>query len=121
MQAPQASVPALPQIPDPVYYPARQLDVYPALLQSIKLEYPRHAAQSRVSGKVLVMLLIDEAGLVNDISITEAEPAGYFENAVHAAFADARFFPARKDGRTVKSRVLIRVKYDPGEAEGALR
>jgi len=121
MQAPQASVPALPQIPDPVYYPARQLDVYPALLQSIRLEYPRHAAQSRVSGKVLVMLLIDETGLVNDISITEAEPAGYFENAVHAAFTDARFSPARKDGRAVKSRVLIRVNYNPGEAEGALR
>ena len=70
---------------------------------------------------MLIMLLIDEAGLVNEISIAAAEPAGYFENAVRLAFADVRFSPARKDGRAVKSRVLIRVNYNSGEAEGAIR
>lgn len=118
---PRASGAALPLTPDPVYYPARQLDVYPALLQSIRLEYPHHAAQSQVSGNVLMMLLIDEAGRVNEISIAAAEPAGYFENAVRLAFADARFSPARKHGRAVKSRVLIRINYNSGAAEGAMR
>lgn len=118
---PRVSGPALPQIPDPAYYPARQLDVYPALLQPVRLEYPERALQNKAGGRVLVMLFIDETGGVNDLSVVEAEPAGYFEHAVRAAFTDARFSPARKDGRTVKSRVLIRVNYNPGEAEGAIR
>ncbi len=105
--------------PDPVYYPARQLDVYPALLQPVKLKYPD--SPDKVGGRVLVMLLIDEAGAVDEISIAEAEPAGYFEHTVHAAFSSARFSPARKDGHAVKSRVLVRVNYSPGEAEGTMR
>lgn len=105
--------------PDPVYYPAQQLDAYPALLQPVKLEYPD--LPDKADGRVLVMLLIDETGAVDEISIAEAEPAGYFEHAVHAAFSNARFSPARKDGRAVKSRVLVRVNYGPGEAEGTLR
>jgi protein TonB len=102
---------ALPPLPDPVYYPARQLDVYPALLEPINLPYPERAARDEVSGKVTVLLLIDERGMVNDVSVVEAEPAGYFEETTHAVFSEMRFSPARKDGRPVRSRVLISVSY----------
>jgi TonB family protein len=102
---------ALPPLPDPVYYPARQLDVYPALLEPINLPYPERAARDEVSGKVTVLLLIDERGMVNDVSVVEAEPAGYFEETTRAVFSETRFSPARKDGRPVRSRVLISVSY----------
>lgn len=102
---------ALPPVSDPVYYPARQLDVYPALVQPVSLEYPRHAANDNVGGRVLLMLLIDETGGVRELSIIEAGPARFFENSLRAAFSEARFSPALKDGRAVKSRVLIGVDY----------
>ncbi|MEK6592769.1 MAG: energy transducer TonB [Pseudomonadota bacterium] len=116
-----ASGPTLPPIPDPVYYPARQLDVYPALLEPIRLAYPEHALRGEVSGKVTVLLLIDDNGLVNEVSVVEAEPAGYFEEAARAAFSEIRFTPARKDGRAVKSRVLISVSYGAAQPQNALR
>lgn len=75
----------------------------------------------KASGTVRVTLLIDETGNVNEVSTAGAEPAGIFEGAVRRAFASARFSPARKDGRAVKSRVLISVTYNPGEAEGTVR
>ena len=113
------AVSALPRQVEAVYYSARQLDVYPALLHPVKPEYPERHSQDRAGGKVRVTLLIDETGRVNEVSTAEAEPAGDFEDAVRRAFVSARFSPARKDGQAVKSRVLISVTYGPGEAEGA--
>jgi TonB family protein len=112
---------ALPPLPDPVYYPARQLDVYPALLGPINLPYPERAARDEVSGKVTVLLLIDERGMVNDVSVVEAEPAGYFEETTHAVFSGTRFSPARKDGRPVRSRVLISVSYGSAQSRDPAR
>ena len=103
------------------YYPARELDVYPAPRTPLRFEYPERAAREQVGGSVRIMLLLDEAGAVDGVSVVAAEPPGYFEDRVRAAFAAARFFPARKDGRAVKSRLLINVSYDPAAAEGALR
>ncbi len=122
-KTPDAHVPAsaLPAVSDPEYYPARQLDVYPALMQPVNLDYPRHAATGNVGGRVLLMVLIDETGGVRELSIIDAGPARFFEDSLRAAFSEARFSPARKDGRAVKSRVLIGVDYRPGEVEGTLR
>lgn len=108
-------------LPDPVYYPVRQLDVLPALQSTVRLDYPERAARDNVGGQVLVMLMIDEAGMVNDVTVMDARPAGYFEDAVRGAFSAARFSPARKAERPVKSRVLISVSYNPSEKEGTLR
>lgn len=102
---------ALPPVSDPEYYPARQLDVYPALVQPVNLDYPRHAANDNVGGRVVLMVLIDETGGVRELSIIEAGPGRFFEDSLRATFAEARFSPARKDGRAVKSRVLIGVDY----------
>lgn len=116
-----ASAWAPPPAADPTYYSARELDVYPAPLAPLRFEYPERAVRERVGGSVQLMLLLDEAGAVDSVSVVAAEPRGYFEDAARAVLAAARFFPARKDARAVKSRVLIVVNYDPAAAEGALR
>ena len=111
----------VPFIRDPTYYPAKQLDVYPQPLTAIKLDYPESAASARVDGRVVVLLLIDEFGMVNEASIVEAQPEGYFEDAALAVFRAARFAPGQKQGRAVKSRVLLQVKYLYGQSAGAMR
>lgn len=122
-EIPEAPAPglALPPLPDPIYYPARQLDVYPALLEPINLPYPERAARDAVSGKVTVLLLIDERGMVNEVSVVEAEPVGYFEETTRAVFSETRFAPARKDGRPVRSRVLISVSYGSAQPQNPAR
>ncbi|OFZ88026.1 MAG: hypothetical protein A3F74_23785 [Betaproteobacteria bacterium RIFCSPLOWO2_12_FULL_62_58] len=111
----------LPSTADRTYYPARELDVYPAPRAPLSFEYPERAAREQVGGSVRIMLLLDEAGAVDSVSVVAAEPPGYFEDSVRGVFAATRFFPARKDGRAVKSRVLINVEFDSRAAAGTLR
>lgn len=111
----------LPLIRDPTYYPAKQLDVYPQPLTAIKLDYPDSAAAERIDGRLLMLLLIDEFGVVNEASVVEAHPEGYFEETTLSVFRATRFSPAQKQGHPVKSRVLLQVKYLYGESAGAVR
>jgi protein TonB len=94
------------------YYPARELDVYPALLSPLELEYPEQALREVARGRVAVMLLIDAAGRVDDVAVMEAEPPGYFESAARKALQHARFSGARRNGMPVGSRVLVHVDFD---------
>lgn len=112
------SAAVLPPVYDPAYYPSSQLDVYPALVQPVNLEYPQHAANDGISGRVQLMLLIDETGSVREVTIIDPGPARLFEKKLRSAFTQARFSPARKGGRAVRSRVQIGVDYRPGVAAG---
>jgi protein TonB len=107
-------LPALevPLLEDPTWYPAKQLDVHPTALYPIKPAYPDKAAEQGLEGNVVLLLLIDEAGAVKEAAVVEANTEGTFEESALAAFREARFAPAQKNGRAVKSRVLIRVTYE---------
>lgn len=102
---------AVPHIPDPTYYSARELDAYPRPTSPLGFDYPERAAHGSIGGRVLVQLLIDEYGTVREVSVVEAEPAGYFEDAARSVLAAARFLPGMKDGRAVKSRLLLSVRF----------
>ncbi len=102
----------IPLLEDPTWYPARQVDVHPAPLYPIKPDYPDKGAEQGVEGSVVVLLLIDEAGVVKEASVVEANSEGIFDESALLAFRGARFTPAQKNGRAVKSRVLIRVTYE---------
>ncbi len=97
-------------LPDPTYYPASQLDVHAVPLQPINPQYPPDAS-GIPGGEVTLLLLIDEFGKVRELSVLDANPPGYFEQSAIDAFRDARFVPAMKDGRQVKSRMVVRVSY----------
>jgi protein TonB len=102
----------VPLARDPNYYPVKQLDVYPEPTVPIKPQYPDAALDARVNGSVTLLLLIDEFGMVNEVSVAQADPPGYFEDATIAAFRTAQFVPAQRQGHKVKSRVLIKVNFD---------
>jgi protein TonB len=109
----------LPLIRDPTYYPARQLDVYPQPVVMIQPKCPDAAVAQRINGRVQLLLLIDEFGVVNDASIIDAQPAGVFDDATLLGFRVARFVPAQKQGNHVKSRVVLRVNFLCGDTEAA--
>ena len=111
---------AIPTIPDPVHYPARELDIYPHALKPIRPAYPQAAREARVAGSVILLVLIDEAGRVLGTSVADAAPSGVFEQAAQQALADSTFYPAQKDGRTVRSRILVKLEFDPAVADAAL-
>lgn len=113
--APKTASPAQAQPaarPASQYFLARELDVRPAPRERIDPVYPNDAFLRNVAGRVLVRLFLDETGTVEKTLILQAEPPGYFEEAVEKAFKGARFTPAMKYGRPVKAQVVLEVRYD---------
>ena len=102
---PGADAPAVLRAPDPTYYPARELDAYPQPARPLALDGPAGA------GSIRLLLLIDEHGVVNDVSLVEADAAGHLEETLRAALAATRFLPAQKDGRAVRSRIVLSVSF----------
>jgi protein TonB len=101
---------AVTDAPDLTYYGARQLDVFPALVSKLQLGAVTHAV-----GRALLLVLIDATGAVNDVSLVEASPAPLTEEDVKRAVVSARFTPAYRNGRAVRSRMLIEINYGADE------
>lgn len=123
--APPESVAALPApvsaplptldislVDDPVYYTARQLDAHPQAAQPVRPEYPDGAADAGAEGYVTLKLLIDDGGKVREAAVVDAQPPGVFEDSALAAFRAASFLPGQRNGRPVKSQILIKVTYE---------
>src|SRR5205085_2100141 len=68
------------ELPDATYYPARQLDVYPRLTSTLELRYSAKGGAANITGRTLLLVLIDEGGGVSDVSVVEADPPGYFDD-----------------------------------------
>jgi periplasmic protein TonB len=102
----------VPQIEDPEFYPARLLDQYPKPVAEVALKYPEKAGTEDMSGSVTLLLLIDELGMVVEATVVEADPPGYFEEAAIEAFKAALFTPGQRDGKVVKSRLVVQVAFD---------
>lgn len=81
--------------------------------------YPEAVRDAPVAGSVTLLVLIDEVGKVVGTSVMDAAPEGVFEAAAQQALMDASFYPAQKDGRSVRSRVLIKVEFDPAVGDAA--
>lgn len=104
----------LPLPPDPTYYPARLVDEHPVLVSGGKPVYPDEAARRDLKGEVIVLMLLNEHGRADEVSIVQAEPSGMgFEEAVIAWLREARFRPAMRQGRAVKARVVYHVTFEP--------
>jgi protein TonB len=100
----------LTDAPDLTYYAARQLDVFPTLVSKLQL-----GAVTNSVGRALLLVLIDATGAVNDVSLVEASPTSLAEEDVRRAFVSARFTPAYRNGRAVRSRMLIEINYGADE------
>lgn len=101
---------AVAEAPDLTYYGARQLDVFPALSSKLEL-----GAVAAARGRALLLVLIDATGAVDDVSLVEASPAAVAEEDAKRALTAARFTPAYRNGRAVRSRMLIEVNYGAEE------
>ncbi|MGQ0580017.1 MAG: energy transducer TonB, partial [Betaproteobacteria bacterium] len=98
---------------DPVHYAARDLDVYPQPLNRIELAYPQEALAGEIGGSVTLLLLIAESGRVTDVSVVDASAQDEFNASALRALAASAYSPAQKNGRAVRSRILVKVDYAP--------
>lgn len=108
----QRSLVEIPTAVDLAYYSAREVDVLPRALRDIRPEYPTEADRRRLSGSVKLQLKLEADGRVSDVEVVESTAPGMFDESALAAFRQARFSPAQRNGRPVRARILIEVKYD---------
>ena len=106
-----SGLPSLPIGIDTQWYLARQVDRQPKAIGLIEPVYPEEAKRRDIEGTLKLMLKIDDLGRVLSAEVVEATPPGVFDVAALAAFRDARFNPAMKDGRPVRYQAYIRVDF----------
>jgi len=66
--------------------------------------YPRNAKRLHKQGKVIVELVIGLEGQVEQATVIEAEPQGFFEQASLQAVRSWQFAPKQVNGQAVKQR-----------------
>jgi hypothetical protein len=75
--------------------------------------YPSRAQEQKVSGWVIVMLLLDERGKVVDAAAVESSESFHdYETDVAAELRDSTFTPGKLDGRPVKTSMFATVRFD---------
>lgn len=100
------------------YLRASELDTRPAPLASITPATP--AAAAKTPGQVIARVLINEHGRVDAVQIVSSVPHAVFDEAVKSAFGKARYRPGARDGRPVKSQMLVEVIFHPEEQASGL-
>ena len=93
--------------PDPIYYAARDLDSYPRPLTPLRIDQPPGSS----ADEVRLELLIDEYGVVRDVTFSVSNDPGGVHEALRGALMATVFIPAIKDGRAVKSRIVLGVGF----------
>lgn len=94
----------------PRYWKTAELDSRPQIKTHVMPEYPKDLP-SGVRGRVVLDLYVSEVGVVEDIKVVRAEPAGRFEEAAKRAFWPARFTPGLRKGKPVPSLMRIEVSF----------
>lgn len=103
---------------DPVFYPANELDVRAMPLDWIEPVMPEGLPAEIQRGQVELEIRIDEFGVVDSVTVISADPPGWFDQAAISGFERARWQPAVRQGRFVKS--LKRVEVCFGECVPAI-
>ncbi len=116
--APPAPTPPPGLPPAPAYRGSAGLDSPPRPLGDIQPEYPPAAGQQ--VGRVVLRVLIDEHGHVDNVAVARAFPQGYFEAASIEAFAAAQFAPGTFLGVPVKSQMMVEVQFTPFNRGGTV-
>lgn len=103
------------------YYLAHELDVRPQILRRINPEYPRSASEQGIAASLVIRIYIDETGRVEKVLVPGDGASSLFADAVSAAFMQARYTPGIKDGKPVKSLVLIEVNFETLDEKATFR
>jgi len=91
--------------------PVNAVTTFAKALTPVRPIYPAIARERNITGRVTTKLLIDEAGVVVDSSVVNAEPAGLFEASALEAVRKIPFSPATRNGVAVKSEQQMVLTY----------
>lgn len=103
----------LPLPPEIEYLTPDMLEKRAELLGELPLEYPMAGAIAGGRGTIVLRVLIEETGDVGGVQVVSANADELYAELARQAFLAARFTPAMKDGRPVKSQKTVEVNFAP--------
>jgi len=96
----------------------------PSLVSKVEPSYSDEARNAKISGSVLLAVVVDPTGVPRDIRVTRSLGLGLDEKAIEAV-SKWRFAPGMKDGKPVSVRATIDVSFrlldNQGQQTGPLR
>ncbi len=92
-------------------YGLQEVDIPPKIVKKIIPLYPIKARKYGIEGTLVVKFLVDVDGEVKDLKIISAKPKGFFENTVFNSIKKWRFIPGKKDGRIVKTVMILPIQF----------
>ncbi|MEC7987454.1 MAG: energy transducer TonB, partial [Myxococcota bacterium] len=90
------------------------VDQPPKAIQRTAPVYPSRAHRKGIEGYVVLSLLIDVQGRVQDVVIVESHPLEIFDEAASSSIASWKFHPAMYEGGTVAVRVTQTLRFQLG-------
>ncbi|MDE0840268.1 MAG: energy transducer TonB, partial [Kiritimatiellae bacterium] len=92
-----------------------EVDAEPFPIRSANPIYPFRAKQRQIEGSVSLSFIVDAAGMVQDVAVTDSHPRMVFDQSALKAVSQWRFKPGSKDGAAVRVRIhqTIRFTLDP--------
>ena len=90
------------------YFTARELDVLAAPFTPLSFDRVRFALD-KLERSVRLRVFINEGGTVDDVRLENQPGIPVFEDEVRREFLGARFVPAVRHGRAVKSQKLVEI------------
>ncbi|HUP50420.1 MAG TPA: TonB family protein [Thermoanaerobaculia bacterium] len=108
-----APPPAAPAVREGDVVDMNDLDELPTAIREPRPVYPPIAARQRIEATVMASILISETGEVLDVKILRGDPRFGFNDSAVRAFRSARYTPAMKDGKRVKTWVAQMIQFRP--------
>ena len=106
--APPAPVPVAPAPAPPTIIPASAVQY----LEPIALEYPRLSKRNGETGRVLIRVYIDEAGLAKNLQVNRSSGHPRLDEAAFAAVQKARFKPYTENGMPIAGWAFIPLEFE---------
>ncbi|HEY3055679.1 MAG TPA: TonB family protein [Thermoanaerobaculia bacterium] len=107
------SAAAVPQIHEGDVVDVTQVDVIPRRTRDPHVTYPPMAMRQRIETNVLMTVLISENGDVMDVKVLRGDDRFGFTDAAVRALRGARYSPAMKDGKRVKTWLPQIIQFKP--------
>lgn len=88
------------------------VDVPPKAVTRGAFKYPPVAKKNGVKGYVLLSILVEVDGSVNQVQVLESNPSGMFDAAAMQGIRAWHFEPAKYKGETVKVWAKQKIRFD---------
>ena len=93
-------------------YSSSQVDEPPRELVNEPPRYPRAALKKEIEGSVILKLLINASGRIDDMQVVSVEGDPSFRDAVLHVARDWRFTPAKHHGKPVPVWGIKRIRFE---------